>query len=1283
MKAIKRGLTLVGLLLAFAVGGLRALAQLVTTTVQDTVYRADGTPAGGSVVVTWNAFTTVGGVAVAAGSTSATIGAGGALSIALAPNAGSVPMGTYYTVVFHLNDGTTTRQYWSVPVTVPGGAPVKLAAVSTSVLPASVAMQTVSKAYVDSAIIAAANGLPLDASPYVEKAGDTMTGPLNLPADPVNPNQAADMHYVDSSVAALSGGIGGKVSLVPGVTQVVAQPAGSQLEVNNLNGNLYATQYYQAPGNNGVTNALASADCASGCEVQVERTYPGTELINPNELPQYTHVVDARGGTQAHTTMDPLPVGNGGASSAILVSNTSTRSAAQVAALLENTSLTSFVSQLTNNALTGGSNSFPENLGSGIPYFKSTFGVEQLTGNYNTQGQHVQLQNEVNCFGVGDCLAGSQFIRSDGGFRDSADEGTHPWDLNVAEDTVAFTGTCTSGCTSGSMQLSVSATAGGGTQGDGRFLIDKNPSKVISAGSVTGGTTDFLPIAYFSGTSFPVSVFVELAAPAVAQPNNMAPGTVTLPITTSGMPSGFATNTAVLPASGVGCLTETTSGIPNFEMVSYSVVDGTHVQLTLNRPHGSATAMAVGGLCGYGLEQTVDTVGAIRQLFPVLGSTSATSLYYAGAVSNVVGVKNETSAFLNDTFGIASISRIGNVVTVTATADFADDVNGLSMTVSGVADSSYNGTYTVTTTGPNTLTYANTGANSTSSGGMVGILTGGYALYPMAEVLSVYDTATKMVDGALTLGANTVAWASGDAVEEPHFYLQRTDADVEIITQYVPRPISGQSAGKTYSGKVANFLKGWEIYNSDSATDYLGSGGTLTPPTDAYSVLGVWQNDLEVQAGQNAIVRAHCNAHGCNRWDSGYGLFQMDSATGLDEMAFLPQSDTIETALDGTVYTFSPTAFTAPTINAGTLNATTIAGKITNPSLTTPGVVTNTSSGVEGTKPLAGSGAAVPTGPAASTSNDLVLYTGTSGQQADSSLAAVAIGPPGGLSTYLVTPGAVQPSYFGTVVDKQALMGSNCYFNGTNVVYANNGFCSWLRLNSAGVTGTSGFELSLAPAGTAGSTAPNLDTTNIAIVALPTSGGTPQVAIDPGVGFAPGTNAALTVNSQRTTDNAATVQITTAAAGDKGLVLQGTSGQTSSLLEAQSSGGAVLFSVSAAGVTSTAQVVASGSAPTMAAGAAAGTAPSCTSVTGANMAGVIACTVGTGTSASATLATVTFRGAAVTAPQGCSLMPRNAAAASATGTIYTTAPTTTGWTIAVGATALSASTAYSWSYSCM
>ena len=209
----------------------RLLAQgvpaIATTVVSDTVYRADGTAAGGSVLVSWPAFTTSAGASVPAGSTSVPIGAGGVLSVALVPNAGSNPMGSYYTVVYHLNDGSVTREYWVVPVSA-----------------TAVQVSTVSKSYVDQAIAqAVGGGLPqASGSPYVMVSGDTMTGPLILPGDPTSPLQASDKQYVDEQIAGVSGGSGQKVSLLPTGTQTVVQPTGTQLGVNILNGQLDATQ---------------------------------------------------------------------------------------------------------------------------------------------------------------------------------------------------------------------------------------------------------------------------------------------------------------------------------------------------------------------------------------------------------------------------------------------------------------------------------------------------------------------------------------------------------------------------------------------------------------------------------------------------------------------------------------------------------------------------------------------------------------------------------------------------------------------------------------------------------------------------------------------------------------------------------------------------------------------------------------------------------------------------------------------------------------------------------
>jgi hypothetical protein len=939
-----RGWTLIGMLLlaipgAMTVMKVTAAAQsgsgssIGTTQVTDTVYRGDGTPANGTVIVSWTAFTTALGQAVPSGAASATI-TNGALSLALVPNAGSTPMGTYYTAVYHLDDGSVSRDYWVVPASQ---YPVAVSAIRSTVLPTSVAMQTVSKSYVDTAIAAAVTGHPLDGtSPYVMKTGDTMTGALVLPGDPTTPNDAADKHYVDVNVAAAAGGLGQKVSLLPSATQVVTQPVGTQLQVNNLNGDEYASQYVNGLGGNGIANATSSPDCTSGCDVKVERSY-GFEDYGAtawNSGAGGTHVEDDRNGQRRDTYLNPTDPAGSGQDAGQVIDVTSTRSTQAEFAAGGSASPSSFSLVIRHQGLTGGSNLFPQTIEGDVPYFKTNYNAISVTGTYNTMGQHALNSQSIDCYGVGDCLIGSQFITASGGFRDEADEGAHPFDLQIHEDSAVLQGTCSTGCTAGSTAVKVLPTSGAGTEGEGRYLIDKNPSNLITAGLLTGGTgsIDGQPGsgATFSGTNFPVSVFLATAQMIPSQANNMAPGTVTVAIATSGVTAGFATNTAaVANQSGVACVADTASGNPpNYEMANYTVVDGTHLQMTLNKVHGAGATIAFGGLCGYGLEQTVDTVGSIRQVFPVVGSYSSTGLYYAGGLTAIVGVMANTSSFLNVSLSIASIARNNNVVTVTTAGNMPADLNGLTLTVAGVADQSFNGTFAVTTTSANTLTYSETGANSTSTGGTVAKLTGGYVLYPMAEVLGVFDTATKSVDGQLTLAPNTVQWAANDPVEEPHYYQEAVGADTTFVGQTTPRATIAQTAGVQYEQNVGPGVAGWTISNVVPAANYFGNGGTHSAPYAAYSEGGVWQHTMAMQAGEDSVFSVHCNSHGCGRWNSGYNLFELDSSAGVDTASYQPGTSTLTIGLRGANYSFSPQSFTAGTINAGTVNATTLNGAV-------------------------------------------------------------------------------------------------------------------------------------------------------------------------------------------------------------------------------------------------------------------------------------------------------------------------------------------------------------------
>ncbi len=902
-------------LMAVAASGF---AQVATTLVQDTVYEANGSVGQGSVIVSWPAFSTMSGQAVAAGTTSITIGANGSFSAQLAPNAGAMPIGTYYTAVYHLSDGTVSREYWVVPVTT---SPVAISSIRSTVLPMSVAMQTVSKSYVDSAISSLSASVGgTGSSSYVLKAGDTMTGPLVLPGDPTAAGQAADKHYVDAGTAALTAGLAQKVSMLPTGTQAVNQPAGTTLGVNDLNGAMYASQYQTGANNNGVGNAIGGPNCTSGCTVVAEPTYAAVDRPTPyNEQgtgnfgwPMQTHLKDWRGGGEKDSFQDPMSPFAAGNLSGHTILYTGTLSA-PVLKSKYGAGIAHFNAEnIMQSALAGGNTQETQN-GQTAPYGKTTYTALNETGLYATEGQHVMNSSLMTCVGVGDCLIAGYTMLNSGGWRDGSDEGAHPGGMKIMEDWNVPTGVCASGCSAGSTQVSIGSLSY--TPGEGRYLIDKNAAGVVSSSTTGCGISSGLQQNYpfsvtnFSGSNcFPVSTILLASAPVAPQANTMSPGTVTVAIATSGLPAGYAASTSgITSTTGVACVADTIPGAfraeSSFETANYTVVDGTHLSVTFNKPHGYAPTIAIGGMCGYGLESTVDTRGAIRQVVPVVGSFSPTSLYFAANNMVAIGLPGASDAFASVSSPISSISRSGNVTTVVLT-NSVTDLNGLAVTVAGVADTSFNGTFPITTTASNSFTYSNSGTDASSSGGTMSFVTGGFNLYPMAEVLGVLNPATNAVDGGnLTLAPNTVNWAANDPLEEPHFHLMLTQGDgtFSTVSQTTPRPNYGESMGEgmEFGGYNGAGFVGHFLYNTTPASSYYGNGGTLGTPLAAMQVQGPWRNIFDVPAGDATVLNVHCNSHGCNRWDSGYNLFALQTTPGggTSTIGFTPASNTLSTTI--------------------------------------------------------------------------------------------------------------------------------------------------------------------------------------------------------------------------------------------------------------------------------------------------------------------------------------------------------------------------------------------------
>jgi len=100
---------------------LASVASAALTTVTDTVYRADGSLASGSIGISWQAFTNASGQFIPAGNIRNVPIVNGVFSVTLESNVGATPTGTSYTVSYSISGSAVTTWRWYVPVTGPVG----------------------------------------------------------------------------------------------------------------------------------------------------------------------------------------------------------------------------------------------------------------------------------------------------------------------------------------------------------------------------------------------------------------------------------------------------------------------------------------------------------------------------------------------------------------------------------------------------------------------------------------------------------------------------------------------------------------------------------------------------------------------------------------------------------------------------------------------------------------------------------------------------------------------------------------------------------------------------------------------------------------------------------------------------------------------------------------------------------------------------------------------------------------------------------------------------------
>src|SRR5271166_2683931 len=158
--------------------------------ISDTVFRADGTPAQGTVLMSWPAFTTAAGQAVSPGSLLVTLDSSGGFNASVAPNTGASPAGTYYKAIFKLDDGTTETEFWVVP----NAQTTTIGAIRSKLVPAQQAAQFLTRDFADS------NYVNLASTQNISGVKTFSVSPA-VPS-PQNPTDAANKAYVDTNSGA-------------------------------------------------------------------------------------------------------------------------------------------------------------------------------------------------------------------------------------------------------------------------------------------------------------------------------------------------------------------------------------------------------------------------------------------------------------------------------------------------------------------------------------------------------------------------------------------------------------------------------------------------------------------------------------------------------------------------------------------------------------------------------------------------------------------------------------------------------------------------------------------------------------------------------------------------------------------------------------------------------------------------------------------------------------------------------------------------------------------------
>lgn len=900
-----------------------ARGQVATTTVQGTIYRADGTPATGTALVSWPAFTTPQAQAVAAGSLSAAIGANGYLSVNLTPNAGAVPAGSYYTVVYHLSDGTVNREYWVVPA----AGTASVASVRAQLEPSTVAVQpSVTTAYVQGALSSLT-------STYLPLAGGTLSGPLTLNSDPTSAGQAATKHYADQLAAQelpLAGGSMSGPLTAPSIT------------AKTTDGRMNAEQWQSSTGSNdGI--AMSLRECESlpyACEVMAPALYSTAEEQPWGGSMQWTWALGAFQGPPAGTppgcvedrrfgapewlcTPAGAPSWAGGSSRFSMGASFTTYLTSPEQAFSPWPAAGLWVNKIdllgTRNFSGAVPNSGGQTTNNGIVSNASVFAPASTNG----------IASWVQGHAPGDQIGLYSWVTSWGGISAADNEGNedrlaHNEAGDVYQgtiDSIASQAGGSSPCTGPCYVIATSQTQGmKGSLGD--QLADVDLSRGDSSGYISGIGGN--GVVTTSGSDWDSVYGVSNAHTTTTAPISNPDGTTvnTFPRTDVVVPvaaaDGFVVGkpACLFDLSGVNWECQTVTAVDTAaNVITFAVVDV---------PYLSGSTVAQGGMTGMGFSARADNIApggggmpsadigvqnTIRSVWPIEYNTSGGVAriisgnrigfsYVATRAYQTMGGSGGACAATLSNGSIASCSCSGG-------SGYIDTAHPPQLTVTGITGSAQPSIYVSGISGGalTACTVASGGSGLSGTPSVTVTTANSYTVYPMARTIHVWNPATGAVDGSSIatdqLMPASSAWKTGDTLEQEHSVAMEFPGIQEHVTQYQPGASTEDGRELWISGAFRSNDYGDWMNNSNDPGLYSGSPlsrpwqpgyGQMTTPY-GYVLDGDWRDGLYLRMpphdsaaapGLSGAVVVGCfdyytQQSVCSSWNQSYNVLTVQN----------------------------------------------------------------------------------------------------------------------------------------------------------------------------------------------------------------------------------------------------------------------------------------------------------------------------------------------------------------------------------------------------------------------